>query len=113
MNGLFNTTFSVQRITEGAVDDYNRPTETPSLVVEDQPGRIQTVNVSARNQERIAGARAVGVTHILYCDPDVDMTEKDRIIDAGSVTYEIKYMNKRPGGVANHHWEIELKEVRT
>jgi hypothetical protein len=56
------------------------------------------------------GSDGTEITHRMYCSP-VDITERDQVV-IGGLVYEVVAVNRLPGGVAGHHYEVDLVEYR-
>jgi head-tail adaptor len=105
IEGLFNRTATISRYTAGTQNSLGEPARTWATL-STISCRIETTGgtESPRPQK-------VDTTHNLFTTPGTDITEKDRVI-SDSITYEVLFVNRLPGGTANHV-EAELKEIRT
>lgn len=105
MIGLFNQTATISRFSEGSRGAFGEPARTWATL-STVACRIEGVSGAERTRPQIVDA-----THNAFFAPGVDITEKDRIT-ADSRTYDVVFVNRLPGGFANHI-EVECREVRT
>ena len=104
-NSLLIDTCTVQRYTEGAVDDYGKPAKTWTNHIDDEPCRL----VANPNREIKVGAEVVIADYDLFIG-DVDVTEQDRIV-IDEITYEIISVLLRKS-FSSHHKELLMRVVR-
>lgn len=102
---LLNQTATIQRATYGT-DSLAGRTETWTNV---GTIRCRLRALSARERPMM-GSDGTEITHRMYCSP-TDITERDRVVIDGTV-YEVAAVNRLPGGVAGHHYEVDLVEYR-
>ena len=62
-------------------------------------------------KEESTVAQVVDATGWLFCEAGVDIVETDRVV-VWSRTFEVLYVNREPGGVTDHHYEVAVKEIR-
>ena len=103
---LLIDTCTVRRYTEGAVDDYGKPTLTWDDHLADEPCRLS----ASSGREITIGAEVVIADYKLFLG-DVDITERDRVI-LGGITYQVLLVTNRQNGTADHHKECYLQVVR-
>jgi len=104
-NSLLIDTCTVQRYTEGAVDDYGKPAKTWTNHISDEPCRL----VANPNREIKVGAEVVIADYDLFIG-DVDVTEQDRIV-IDEITYEIISVLLRKS-INTHHRELLMRTIR-
>ena len=102
---LLIDTCTVQRFTEGIVDDYGSPAKTWGTHITDEPCRL----VANPNREIKVGAEVVIADYDLFIG-DVDVTEQDQII-IEDITYEIISVILRKS-FSSHHKELLMRVVR-
>jgi len=105
---LYNTTALVQRKGAATTNSYGEPVASFATHISSVRCRIEGIGggMSAEMVDRIQATEA---TNYMYCGP-ADIKETDRVI-FGSITFEVKFVNSRPGGLTKH-MEILLMEVR-
>ncbi len=65
--------------------------------------------LSARERD-MSGSEGTDVTHRMYVAP-CTITEADRV-SIGGVLYQVEFVNRVPGGMTNHHYEVDMREYR-
>jgi len=94
-------------------------TQTPT--VDDLGGRVEgtvtstdvqcRIRMLSAHEREMSGAQGTDATHRMYCKP-CTITEADTLTDEDGTEYEIEWVNRKPGGMANHHYEVDLRELR-
>lgn len=105
-SSLLINTCTVQRFTEGTLDDYGIPSKTWIDHLTDEPCRL----MASSGREIKVGAEVVIADYKLFLG-DVDIIEQDRVI-IGSITYEVLLVADRQDGVGSHHKECFMRAVR-
>jgi len=95
----------IERDAEGAVDDYNQPTEAWAALHTDEPCRL----MSTKGREMHIDKQIVLSDWKLFVG-DIDVTEQDRVTISGDV-YNIILVQPRTDGVSGHHKELVLLRV--
>ena len=100
-------TCTVQRYTEGGVDDYGIPTPIWDLAyLENEPCRL----TSGSGREIKVGAEVVIADYKLFLG-DVNITEQDRVV-IGAITYEILLVQNYADHIDDHHKQCWMRVVR-
>jgi head-tail adaptor len=94
----------IERPMDGAVDDYNQPTQTWATLAA-VAGLVQPK--SAREAAQLNEAGAVLSTHTIYLRP-TDLQASDRIVYGGTY-YEITGIRDAAG--LGHHYEVDARVV--
>lgn len=97
---------TVQRYTEGAVDDAGHPTLTWADHLTNEPCRLTTAN----GKELKVGAELVVADYRLFLG-DVDIIEQDRVV-IDSLTYEVLLVEIYADHTADHHKQCWLRISR-
>ena len=103
---LLIDTCDVEEDTPGLIDNYGIPAETWTVLLDDEPCRLQDVS----GREVTVGAEVVIADYKLFLG-DVEVTEQHRIV-MGGVTYEILSVTDKKDGLGSHHKEVYLRTVR-
>ena len=111
IESLLNRTCAVSRKSEGAVNDHNEPTESWATL--SGQGEVPYRRIPLTGDEETEGKQYAEATHMVITEAGWDITEKDWLVDgADGVVLMIQFVNKEPGGVPDHHFEIAAKEIR-
>jgi head-tail adaptor len=105
--GLLRHPLAIERATAGAVDDYNQPSVSWSVLASVR-GLVQPKSAREIVQQNDAGA--VASTHTIYL-PRTDVTAADRIRfdpDDGRL-FELDAVNDAAG--QGHHLEVDARLV--
>jgi hypothetical protein len=105
-DSLLIDTCTIQRFTEGAVDNYGNKAKTWPDHLTDEPCRLTTPT----GREIKIGAEVVIADFKVFLG-DIDITEQDRI-EIDSVTYEVLLVADRQNGLESHHKECYVRAIR-
>ena len=103
---LLIDTCTIQRFTEGAVDDYGHPAKTWAAIHSSEPCR----HISGKGREVKVGQEVVIIYDTLFVG-DIDVTPQDRVV-IDCETYQVLDVVFRKDGVGSHHKELYLEVVR-
>ena len=115
MDRMYNALMSVERKTAAAERDrHNQVVYTWGTIATGRPCRIegQAPPSNVESTPTLGSAQVVTGGHTVFCGTGEDVTEKDRVVIGGR-RFEVKFVNREPGGVTGHHFEIACVEVRT
>jgi len=108
---LLNRVCAVERATEGEKNDHNEPIETWATV--SGQGEVGYRRNALSGEEETRGKQWVEATHLVITEAGWDITEKDRLVDGDDgVVLLVQFVDREPGGVSGHHFEIAAKEIR-
>ena len=105
-SSLLIETCTIQRFSEGALDNYGIPAKTWTDISTDESCRLMT----SSGREVKVGAEVVVADYKLFLG-DVSITEQDRVV-IDSTTYEILLVADREDGIGSHHKECFMRAVR-
>jgi head-tail adaptor len=71
--------------------------------------KCRIVQSSGRWELTVSG-KTVSRTHLMFCDPDVDITTTDRVIDSGE-EYQVIFVKQCENSRALHHLEVSLEKI--
>lgn len=97
---------TIQRFSEGALDNYGIPVKTWTDISTNEPCRL----MAGSGREIKVGAEVVVADYKLFLG-DVDITEQDRV-EIDSITYEVLLVADREDGIVSHHKECFMRVVR-
>jgi hypothetical protein len=103
---LLINTCTIQRYTEGAIDNSGRPARAWADHLADEPCRWS----KPKNNEIRIGAEVLVYDLDLFVG-DIDVTNQDRVV-LDSETYEILGVKDRQDISAAHHKELAIRVVR-
>ena len=96
---------AIERSTDGAVDEYNQPTQVFAALAT-VPALVQPK--SGRELAQLNEAGPVKGTYRVFMRP-TDVTEGDHLVTAAGEVYEIGFV-ANAGGVS-HHLELDATRV--
>ena len=102
---LLIETCTIQRFTEGVIDDYGNPT----LTWADHLTEACRLNAN-KGRELKFGAEIVVADYRLFLG-DVDITEQDRVVLDGK-TYEVLLVEEDADSIADHHKQVWMRIAR-
>lgn len=105
-SSLLINTCDIQRFTEGAADDYGRPSKTWTNLHEDEPCR----HVTGKGREVKVGQEVIIIYDELFVG-DIDITAQDRVI-IDSETYQVLDVIFRQDQIGAHHKHCYLEIVK-
>ena len=109
--GFMRDRIAVERmVATGARDDHNQAVVEAQTVITDVPALV--AGLSSSSEELMDKQVSLHVNKV-YTLSGLDVTEKDVVVCLGtSVRYEVKGVNRPPGGRAGGHIELVVQEVR-
>ena len=102
---LLIETCTIQRFSEGALDNYGIPEKTWT----DHPDTSCRLTTGSGREVKV-GAEVVIADYKLFLG-DVDITERDRVV-IDSITYEVLLVSDREDSLGSHHKECFMRVVR-
>jgi len=107
---LLNKSVTVTRITSGGITasgDINNSYASHLTGV-----AMRITNNDMINESGVSnyGLKAES-THIGFCAAGLDIKLGDKVVD-GSYSYDVKFVEREPGGALSHHIQLYLKLVQ-
>lgn len=87
----------------------NRPARDSGTSIACRVRALSSPGLPAGKRIDSAGNVTV-ISHRMYCSPCA-IAEGDELV-VGSVTYDVMFVNRVPGGLTAHHYEVDLRERR-
>ena len=108
---LLTDTCTIRRYTSsGTKDRYGHEEKTWSNLATSVECRFEPTS----GREIVSDKEIVDADYMLYLKTGQDITEKDRIVNSGSETFEILLFKKFPALSSTvHHIEVAIKLMRT
>jgi hypothetical protein len=108
---LLNQTATVYSIIMTS-DDLGGSRPTRTTVTSNLKCRVRALSSPGKpaGQRADSAGNITVLSHRMYCPPTT-LAEGNEV-EVGAVTYDVMFVNRIPGGLINHHYEVDLRERR-